>query len=260
ITSADEQREAAFIEAIRIGVSRIRQDGQISLGEINKQIEELLENSIRSEGIINLFSDVDTEFSIFDEKFLTGIANMKQKNLAIELMNKLLREEIKLYGKTAVVKAEEFSARMKKIMDKYRKNQIANAESLDEFLKAHHDGEMQKIIDELLEMARDLVQADKQGEELGMTKEELSFYHALTLPETVKSAYEDDMLIKMAIELTEKLKENESIDWQEKQSGRARMRSIVRRLLKKYGYPPAEMKEALQIVLRQCEHWTERRM
>lgn len=112
ITSKEEQREAAFIEAIRIALNRIVAPGKLSLIQINKQIEDLLENSIRSEGIINLFSDVDSEFSIFDPGFLTSIANMKQKNLAIELMNKLLREEIKLYAKTNIVKAEEFSKRM----------------------------------------------------------------------------------------------------------------------------------------------------
>ena len=260
ISSDIEQREAAYIEAIRIGVNRITQPGQISLKEINKQIEELLENSIRSEGIINLFSDVDMEFSLFDEEFLTSIANMKQKNLAIELMNKLLREEIKMYARTNIVKAEEFSKRMRRIMEGYRKNQIENAESLDEFLKQHYDEEMNKVIEELLEMARDIVEADKIGESIGLTEEEASFYHALTSPDIIKDLYENETLIEMARELTNELKENESIDWQHKQSGRARMRSIVRRLLRKYDYPPQEVKEALEIVLKQCQHWTERRI
>jgi type I restriction enzyme R subunit len=260
ITTKDEQREAAYIEAIRVGVSRIRQEGQITLKEINKQIEELLENSIRSEGIINLFSDIDSGFSLFDPEFLKSIAKMKQKNLAIELMNKLLKEEIKLYSRTALVKAEEFSKRMKKIMDNYRKNQIANAESLDEFIKKHHDKEIQKVLDDLIELAKDVVDADKKGEGIGLTKEETSFYYALTSPAMVKEMYADETLIEMARELTSVLKENESIDWQYKQSGRARMRTTVRRLLRKYDYPPKEIREALEIVLKQCEHWTERRI
>lgn len=259
ISTKEEQREAAFIEAIRIGVSRIRQPGQMSLKEINSQIEELLKNSIKSEGVINLFSDVDTEFSLFDEDFLLSIAQMKQKNLVIELMNKLLREEVKIYARTNIVKAEEFSKRMRRIMDQYRRSQLENAESLDEFLKRHHEEEMQKIIDELLEMARDIIRADKLGEEIGLTREETSFYHAIISPESVRDFYEDKVLIEMARELTRELKENESIDWQYKQSGRARMRSIVRRLLRKYDYPPEGVKEALEIVLKQCEHWTESR-
>ena len=144
---------------------------------------------------------------------------MKQKNLAIELMNKLLREEIKMYGRTDIVKAEEFSKRMRRIMDTYRKNQVANAESLDEFIKLHHDEEMNKVIEELLQMARDIVEADKIGESIGLTKEETSFYHALTSPDIIKDLYEDTTLIEMARELTNELKENESIDWQHKQSG-----------------------------------------
>lgn len=260
ITSKDQQREAAFIEAIRIGVSRITQEGQISLKEINHQIEELLENSIRSEGIINLFSDVDEQFSIFDEDFLNSIAKMKQKNLALELMNKLLREEIRMFAKTNIVKAEEFSKRMRRIMKKYRQNQLDNAEALDEFSSFQREEETDKLIDELVGIAKDIVKADKEGEGIGLTKEETSFYHALVSPDIVKEMYEDETLIEMAKELTSELKANESIDWQHKQSGRARMRSIVRRLLSKYDYPPPQMKEALEIVLKQCEHWTERRM
>src|SRR5699024_3025635 len=191
ITRKEEQREAAFIEAIRIGVSRIRQEGQISLKEINRQIEELLENYIRSEGIINLFSDLDREFSLFDEDFLMSIANMKQRNLAIELMNKLLKEEIKVYSRTNIVKSEEFSKRMRRIMEQYRQLQIENAESLDDFVKEHRDSEIDGVIDELLEMARDIVKADKIGEEIRLTKEDTYFYHAITSPDIVKDFNED---------------------------------------------------------------------
>lgn len=259
ITSKDEQREAAFIEAVRIGVSRIKQDGHFSLAEINEQIEELLQNSIHSEGIINLFSDADTEFSLFNEEFLNSIANMKQKNLAIELMNKLLKDEIKLYARTNIIKAEDFSKRMRQIMERYRQNQIDNAESLDEFLTAYREAEEDKIISELLGMAKDLVDADNEEASLGLTVEESSFYYAISSPKEVKNIYEDKQLVEIAKELTKELKENESIDWQHKQSGRARMRTAVRRLLRKYGYPPEEQREALEIVLKQCEHWTERR-
>ena len=138
ITTKKEQREAAYIEAIRIGVNRIKQEGQLSLKEVNKQIEELLEHSIRSKGIINLFSDINTEFSIFDEKFLDEIMKMKQKNLAIELMHKLLKEEIKLRSKTDIVKSEEFSKKLKRAMENYRKNQIDNAKSIDILLQEQY--------------------------------------------------------------------------------------------------------------------------
>ena len=293
ITTKEEQREAAYIEAIRIGVNRIKQEGQLSLKEVNKQIEELLEHSIRSKGIINLFSDINAEFSIFDEKFLDEIMKMKQKNLAIELMHKLLKEEIKLRSKTDIVKSEEFSKKLKRAMENYRKNQIDNAKSIDILLQEQYkyekysDGitevreeyekynldktnqvydqkyymdELNKTIENLINVAREIAEADKEGKDLGLTKEELSFYNALTFKESIEDFYEDEILIEMAKELTNELKENEAIDWQYKESGRARMRNIVRRLLKKYDYPPEEMKEALQIVLKQCEHWSERRM
>jgi type I restriction enzyme R subunit len=119
---------------------------------------------------------------------------------------------------------------------------------------------LNRIIESLINIARDIVEADKNGEKIGLTKEELSFYHALTFKETIEEFYEDEVLIQMAKELTKELRENESIDWQYKESGRARMRSIVRRLLRRYKYPPEEMKEALDIVLKQCEHWSMRRI
>src|SRR5699024_10605864 len=126
----------------------------------------------------------------------------KQRNLAVELMNKLLREEIKAYSRTNIVKSEEFSKKMKRIMDQYRQIQMDNAESLDEFIGHHHDNEVNRVIDELLDLARDIVKADKIGKEIGLTKEETSFYHAITSPEAVKDFYEDDILIEMAKELT----------------------------------------------------------
>lgn len=259
ISTSDEQREAAFIEAIRIGLLRIKKPGEFSLKEINEQIEELLKNSIKSEGVINLFSDIDHEFSLFDEQFLISLAEMKQKNLVIELLEKLLSEEIKAYARTNIIKAEDFSKKIRRIMEQYRKNQLDNAESLDEFLKQHHQNELQKTIDELIGLAKEVVASNGNGNLLGLSVAEESFYYALASPGSVKDFYEDEVLIEMARELTKELKENESIDWQYKQSGRARMRSSVRRLLKKYDYPPEEVKEALDVVLRQCQYWTETR-
>ncbi|NLP17535.1 MAG: DUF3387 domain-containing protein, partial [Firmicutes bacterium] len=178
----------------------------------------------------------------------------------------------------------------KRVIEAYRRNQIDNAKSLEILLQAqygeghytgdadkvseehekyrldgsvsgHRDyaGELNKIIKELIIIAQELIAADKAGDEIGLTKEELSFYHAITFTGTIKNLYEDDVLIKMAQELAKELKANESIDWQSKKSGRARMRTIVRRLLRKYDYPPKEMQGALGIVLKQCEHWTVRR-
>lgn len=259
ITSDKEQREAAFIEAVRVGVNRIRESGQISLKEINKEITELLEASIRSEGVINLFSDIDREFSLFDEEFLNSVINMKQKNLAVELMKKLINDEIKAYAKTNIVKAEEFSEKMKRIMDKYRQLQINNAESLDELVERYREEENRKIIEELINMAKDIARKDQQGKDLGLTEQELSFYYALAKPENIKDFYSNDDLVSLAKELTEELKANESIDWQYKESGRARMRTVVKRLLRKYKYPPKEVKEAMNIVLKQCEYWAENR-
>lgn len=260
ISTPDEQRIASYIEAIRIGVNRIVRSGQFSLTEINEQISQLLEQSIQTEGVINLFSDVDAEFSIFDPEFLDNIREMKQKNLAIELMNKLLQEEIKAFARTNIVKAEEFSKKIKIVMDKYRQSLLDNAEALDEFNQLFGDNNPGQVIDLLIDLANEIVEADQIGENIGLTQEEASFYYALTLPENITNHYEDEILIEMAKELTAVLKEKEAVDWQFKKSGKARMRTAVRRLLTKYDYPPDEIKEAMEVVLKQCEHWTVRNM
>jgi type I restriction enzyme R subunit len=231
--------ESAFFEAIRVAVSRTTTDKKLSLQEINKQINELLIQSIKSDGIINLFADVQEEFSIFDLKFLREIAAMKQKNLAAELLTKLLQEQIVVYKKTNFVQATLFSERMEQLMNKYRNGQLTNAE----------------VISELLKMASDIVKDHDAGKELGLTVEEKAFYDAITKPEGIKDFYDNATLIELTQQLTELLRNNRTIDWQKKETSRAAMRSMVKRLLKKYKYPPEGVEDATTVVISQCEMW-----
>lgn len=241
ILTETERLESAFIEAIRVSVTRVRDSKKLSLKEINQEISNLLEHSIQSAGVINLFSDREEEFSVFDEEFLERIRTMEQKNLAMELLKKLLSEQVTIYQRSNLVQAERFSERMKKIMNSYRNGQITNAE----------------VIDELIKMSHDIMEANKKGEELGLLQEELAFYDALTRPEAIKDFYEDETLKEITRRLTEQLRKSRTVDWQQKSSARAGMRRMIKRLLDEYDYPPEGQEEAIQIVLKQCEHWVD---
>ena len=238
-----EQRfEAAFFEAVRTLLTRITGDRKpLSLKEINQRINELLKSSIKSEGVINLFSDIDTGFSLFDPKFLDEISKMKEKNLAVELLKKLTAEQVSLYKRTNLVKSEKFSDMLSRAMKAYLNGMLSNEE----------------VIQELMKMAKDMANASQEGNDLGLTAEELAFYDAITKPEAVKDFYENDELVSLAHELTDLLRKSRTVDWQKKESARAGMRRMVKRLLKKYKYPPEGMDAAVATVIGQCEMWVD---
>jgi type I restriction enzyme R subunit len=244
IVSKELRVEAAFFESIRVLISRLTNTGmsrRISLPEMNSRINELLNHSIKSDGVINLFSDVKQEFSLFDPKFLDEIANMKEKNLAVELLKKLLAEQIRTYKRTNVVKSEKFSEIIQRAMNAYINGLITNEE----------------VITELMKLANDIAEAKQAGDSLGLSQDELAFYDALTKPQAIKDFYKNDELIAITKELTETLRKNKTIDWQKKESARARMRYLIKKLLKKYKYPPKGMTDAIDTVMTQCELWTD---
>lgn len=236
--------EAAFFEAVRVLLMRLTNQGgghKISLPEMNARINELLKQSIKSDGVINLFSDVKEEFSLFDPKFLADVAKMKEKNLAVELLKKLIAEQIIVYKRSNLVKSSKFSEIIQETMNRYLNGMLTNEE----------------VIQELLKIARDIAQAKSEGEELGLTEEELAFYDALTKPQAIKDFYENDELIAITKELTETLRKNKTIDWTKRESARAKMRMLIKRLLKQHRYPPEGMDDAVQTVMIQCELWSD---
>lgn len=242
LLSSEERFEAAYFEAVRTLLTRVTVSSkQLSLKEINTRINELLKASIKSEGVINLFSDVDTGFSLFDPKFLDEIAKMKEKNLAVELLKKLISEQVSLYKRTNLVKSEKFSERLTRAMKSYLNGMLTNEE----------------VIQELMKMAKEMSSANEESNSLGLTDEELAFYDALTKPAAIKDFYENDQLVALTHELTDMLRKSRTIDWQRKESARARMRIMVKKLLRKYKYPPEEVAEAMDTVMRQCELWTD---
>ena len=244
LADEDSRFEAAFFESVRVLILRLTNAGvgkKISLPEMNARINELLKQSIKSDGVINLFSDIKEEFSLFDPKFLEEVANMKEKNLAVELLKKLIAEQVSVYRRTNVVKSEKFSEIMQQTLNAYLNGMLTNEE----------------VIEEMLKLAKQIAAAKNEGNELGLSSEELAFYDALTKPQAIKDFYENDELIAITKELTDTLRKNKTIDWQKRESARAKMRMMIKKLLKKHKYPPEGMDDAVQTVMAQCELWTD---
>lgn len=244
LVDEESRFEAAFFEAVRVLVLRLTVTGvgkKISLPEMNARINELLKQSIKSDGVINLFSDIKEEFSLFDPKFLQEVANMKEKNLAVELLKKLIAEQVSVYRRTNVVKSEKFSDIMQRAINSYLNGMLTNEE----------------VIEEMLKLAKQIAADQKEGNKLGLNADELAFYDALTKPQAIKDFYENEELIAITKELTETLRKNKTIDWQKRESARAKMRMLIKKLLKKHKYPPEGMEDAVQTVMTQCELWTD---
>ncbi|MBQ9634515.1 MAG: DUF3387 domain-containing protein, partial [Schwartzia sp.] len=148
---------------------------------------------------------------------------------------------VHIYRRTNVVKSEKFSEIIQRVMNAYLNGMLTN----------------EQVIEELLKLAKQISEAQKEGEQLGLTADELAFYDALTKPDAIKDFYENEELIAITKELTDALRKNRTIDWQERSSARAKMRMLIKKLLKKHRYPPEGMEDAVQTVMAQCELWTD---
>lgn len=239
----EEQRwENAYYESVRVSLTRLGGKGRISKKDIDRRIRELMKQSVKSEGVINLFGrDNGEEFSLNDPAFLEELAKMKEKNISIQILENLLKDKVRVFQHTHLVQSERFSALLNNALSNYYKGLLTNEE----------------VIQELLKLASQIKESEQQGNDLGLSDEEKAFYDALTLPQAVKDFYENEELVKMTRELTDALRKNRTIDWQHKESARAGMRRMVKRLLKRYNYPPEEAEHALDIVMKQCEEWAD---
>ena len=236
-----QKTEVCYMDALRVMMLKLSQKGKISRHEINERIGDLLRQSVKTDGVINLFGDRQIEFSLYDEAFLQEVKNMKERNLAVELLTKLLKERIRQQQKTNITQSDLFSDMLSRSLSNYLKGLLTNEE----------------VIQELLKMAQQMKHAEDEGNDLGLTSEEKAFYDALSTPEGVRQAYSDEEFVALTKELTEVLHTNRTIDWNRKESARAKMRVLVKRLLKKYKYPPEGAKKALETVMRQCDHWAD---
>ena len=236
-----QKAEVSYMDALRVMMLKLAQKGRVTRHEINERITELLRQSVKTEGVINLFGDRQLEFSLFDEAFVKEVQNMKQRNLAVELLTKLLKDKIRQQQRTNVTQSDLFSDMLSQSLSNYLKGLLTNEE----------------VIEELLRMAEQIKNAEGMADALGLTNEEKAFYDALSTPEGVRQAYSDEEFVALTKELTDVLHRNRTIDWNRKESARAKMRVMVKRLLKKYKYPPEGAQKALETVMRQCDHWAD---
>ena len=234
--------EVSYFKAVKASLVKLgEKDGpKLSKREIDARINQMLERSIISEEVIDVFDAMGIkrpEVSILSDEFLEEVREIKHKNLAVEMLKKLLEGNIKAVERTNLVKSEMFSEKLKKSLNKYRNQAITNAE----------------VIEELIRLAHELKHMKDQQKNSGLSDDEIAFYDALTADDIVKEFMEDETLKKIAKELTRAIQRNISIDWSVRKSAQAGMRKIIKRLLKYYDYPPEHAKKALETVMRQAE-------
>jgi len=234
--------EVSYFKAVKASLVKLKEKEQVALSkrEIEARLHQMLERSIISEDVIDVFETMGIkrpEVSILSEEFLNEVREMKQKNLAVEMLKKLLDGNIKAMEKRNLVKSEKFSEKLKKALNKYRNQAITNAE----------------VIEELIKMAHEIKKMKEDEASLGLSEDEIAFYDALTADEIVKEFMEDETLKLIAHELTVAIRKNITIDWSIRKSAQATMRKIIKRLLKKYDYPPDHAIKAMQVVMRQAE-------
>lgn len=234
--------EIGFFKAVRSGLVKLIPSGsqKSTPAELDEQINQLISQSIITEEVVDIYESLGLEnpdLSILSDKFLEDVKALPHKNVAVELLNRLLKGKVRSLQKTNLVKSRKFSEMLEKAINQYNKRTI----------------ETSKVIEELIVLAKEMNEAEKAGEAHGMIKEEVAFYDALASHDTAEEVLGDETLRAIAHELTKRIKENASIDWNLRESARARMRITVRRLLKKYGYPPDLQKMAVETVVKQAE-------
>lgn len=232
--------EVGFFQAIRAAIAKNTATGKLSDNARAFAVQQLVDRAVASSEIIDILKAAGIEtpdISILSDEFLMEIEKMEKKNLALEALKKLLNGEIVSRSKSNLVESRAFSNRLEDAVARYHAGAISAVE----------------MIQELLAMARDMQAARSRGDELGLSPEEVAFYMALAENKSALEAMGDEKLRVIAHELLEQLRSNATVDWQHRESARARMRVLVKRILKKYGYPPDLADEAVQTVLAQAE-------
>lgn len=239
--------DVAFFQAVQAALSKRTGDGKTSPENIDAAIRQLVSKAIvANDGIIDVFTAAGLkrpDISILDDRFLAEIRGLKHKNVAAELLERLLRDEIKTRSKKNAVQGKLFSEKLKNTLNAYHNRAIATLE----------------IIEELIKLAKDLDAATKRGESLGLSQEEVAFYDALATNDSAKQAMGDDKLKLIAGELIRQVRKSVTIDWQYREGARAKIRVLVKRILNRHGYPPDLQEDAVKTVLRQtellCSEW-----
>ena len=233
--------ELAFLQAVKAALTKFGSSGR-KLSDEQKEhaLRQIMSKAVVSAEVIDIFKAVGLnrpDIGVLSEEFLEDVRHMKERNLAVELLDRLLRDDIKARFKTNVVQQARFSELLQLSLQRYRNRAIETAQ----------------VIEELIEMAKTFHEAALQGDRLGLTPDELAFYHALATNEAAVRELGDATLKKIAVELTLKLRASVTVDWSVRETVRAKLRVMVKTLLRRYKYPPDKQDEATEIVLKQAE-------
>lgn len=237
----DAKEEIGFFQAVKSRLQKFdeRESGK-SDEELETAIRQVIDKAIVTDGVIDIYDAAGIkkpDISILSQEFLMEIKDMKHKNVALETLKKLLKDEISIRSKTNITQSRTLMEMLESSINRYQ-NKILTAV---------------EVLEELIDLANHIKEQDKADEETGMSKEELAFYYAIAENESAKEVMESDVLRELAVYVTEVVRQNATIDWNIKESVRARLRVMVRRALRKFGYPPDMQKLAIETVLKQAE-------
>ena len=232
--------DVAFFQAVRSVLAKRAEGEARPEEELDYAIRQIVSRSVASEGVVDIFAAAGLEkpdISILSEEFLAEVQGMKQRNLAVELLQKLLKGELAVRKRKNVVQARSFAEMLAETVRRYANRAVEAAQ----------------VIEELIQLARDMRRANARGEELGLSDDELAFYDALETNDSAVQVLGDETLRDIARELVETVRNNVRIDWTIRENVRANLRRLVRRVLRKHGYPPDKQEQATRTVLEQAE-------
>ncbi len=232
--------ELAFFHDLRAAFVKNTGEGGKDSEDIDSAIRQIVSNAVASDDVVDIFSAAglkSPDISILSDEFLDEVRGMPQKNLALELLKKLLNDSIKLRSEKFLVESRSFAEMLEEALRKYHNRAIEAAE----------------VIEELIGLAKDMREAHKRGEKFGLSEDELAFYDALETNDSAVKVLGDDNLRLISRELVDAVRKNASIDWTVKESVRAKLRTLVKRILRQHGYPPDKQERATQTVLEQAE-------
>ena len=232
--------DVGFFQAVKAVLTKNVVDGKKTQSEIEHAIRQIVAGAIASDEVIDIFAAAGLkkpDISILSDDFLVEVRNLPQKNLAVEMLQKLLQGEVKARSKSNAVQARVFSELLEQSIRKYQNRAIETAQ----------------IIEELIQLAKEMREADKRGEELGLSSDEVAFFDALEVNDSAVKILGDAQLRSIAQELVQAVKNNVTIDWTQRENVKANLRVIIKRILRKHGYPPDKQLKATETVLEQAQ-------
>jgi len=232
--------DVAFFQAVRAVLAKRSPPEEHHREEVEHAIRQIIDRAVAPEGVVDIFEAAGLErpnVSILSEEFLAEVRSMSRKNLAVELLRRLLQDEIKTHRRKNVVQSRRFSELLEKALRRYQNRALTAAQ----------------VIEELIALAREIREADRRGERLGLSEEELAFYDALDANDSTVKVLGEPTLRQISQELVRVVREHVTIDWTQRENVRARLRVLVKRVLRKYRYPPDKQERAAQTVLEQAE-------